>query len=114
MGNGEGLMSLSLAFTLAGAKSVVQHMWEADDETSGQIAIRYYKGKKRLPESEALQQGKLKYLKKAPAGKDHPHYWAGVVYYGSRSKPTHPVWIILLGGFIILIIGWGVWKNYRR
>jgi len=54
MGNGEGLMSLSLAFTLAGAKSVVQHMWDADDETSGQIAKQYYKSKKRLPESEAL------------------------------------------------------------
>ncbi|MEA1875247.1 MAG: CHAT domain-containing tetratricopeptide repeat protein [Bacteroidota bacterium] len=110
LNNGEGLMSLSLAYTMAGAGSVVQHLWQASDRASTHISIDYYKKNRYLPRHIALQKARQKYLKDATIGKDHPYYWAGVIYYGPLEKKNPG----FLYGSMILAFGLLVIVGIRR
>jgi len=104
LNQGEGLMSLGLAFAMAGSKSIIQHLWEASDQSSSEIASNYYRYFTHYTESKALSKAKIKYLKNSQVGYDHPYYWAGLVYYGSRDNDAplaSLVFIILSIAFII-------------
>ncbi|HYN21127.1 MAG TPA: CHAT domain-containing protein [Thermoanaerobaculia bacterium] len=41
--SGEGLMSLSRAFQIAGARSVLASLWRVDDESTAELMIRFYR-----------------------------------------------------------------------
>ncbi len=107
LNHGEGLMSLGLAFALAGSSSVIQHLWTASDQSSMELGGLYYQKLHRLSDGDALQRAKKKYLKTSPFGLDHPYYWAGLVCFsGSTESPSHPapflfVMAILVSGIII-------------
>jgi len=108
--NGEGLMSLSLAYTMAGAGSVIQHLWQASDKASTQISIDFYKKHRYNPRHKALQKARQKYLKNATIGKDHPYYWAGVIYYGPLEKKNSEVLFGLLILSYALLVIMGIWR----
>ncbi len=101
---GEGLMSMGLAFAMAGSKSIIQHLWEASDRSSSEIASNYYRYFTRDNESKALSKARRKYLRNSQIGYDHPYYWAGMVYYGSRDNgaPQSSIIYIILSGAVLL------------
>ncbi len=81
---GEGVMSLSRAFTYAGAKAVITTLWNAHDEASAHISERFYKHlKDGLKTDEALQKAKLDFLNSDLALRyEHPYYWANFILIG--------------------------------
>jgi len=112
---GEGVFSLARAFFRAGAKSVVNALWEIDDQSSMHITLAFYKYlKKGHTKSSALRQAKLDYLNSdIPEYKKHPYYWAGLVLVGNDAPLCFGHWydnlywlpwtslLILIGFFLI-------------
>ena len=103
LNHGEGLMSLGLAFALAGSRSVIQHLWSAPDRASLLLAEDFYKSINQLPDADGLRIAQKKYLKTISGGLDHPYYWSGLVCYcGYEPTPGNVKFISLI---IILISG---------
>lgn len=85
--NGEGVISISRAFTFAGVPSTVMSLWKVDDEATQTIMKAFYKHlKKGETKDQALKNAKLDYLKntKDPLLK-HPYYWSGFVLTGNTD-----------------------------
>jgi CHAT domain-containing protein len=83
---GEGLMSMGLAFSLAGCTTIVQHLWKASDQSSAMLSALYYRHLVHCSPASALTRAKKKYLKIARPGFDHPFYWAGLVCFSDRIR----------------------------
>ncbi len=84
---GEGVMSLSRAFALAGAKSLISSLWNVPDN---QISIKlisdfYAQLKLGKDKEDALHQAKLKLLKNSFGEQALPFFWAPFVAYGDMS-----------------------------
>ena len=117
---GEGVFDLSRAFFRAGARSIVNALWEVDDESSKTIALSFYNYlKKGYTKSKALAQSKRDYLNSdIPEYKKHPYYWAGLVLVGNDAplefyKPWHErpeLYISLLAALMLF----GYMKYGRR
>ena len=106
-------MSLSLAYTMAGAGSIIQHMWKAPGKASSEIAVKYYSNRKwRKPENSLLKSKRI-YLRRAKSGHDHPHYWAGIVYYGHRHTSNKKVVLLIIGIFLISILVFFIRKGNK-
>jgi CHAT domain-containing protein len=81
--NGEGIMSLSRAFKYAGCPNIVMSLWQADDASTKDIMVHFYRNlKKGMGKSEALRQANRQYLSQASPEKGHPFYWATFVLAG--------------------------------
>lgn len=84
---GEGIMSLSRAFTYAGCNSLVMSLWSIEDDATANIVEDFFKNlKKGKLKDEALRNAKLNYLEKAKQENTHPIYWAGLVQSGDTSS----------------------------
>ncbi len=98
---GEGMMSLTRSFMLAGSKSVLTSLWSVDDCATSDIMVNYYKClKKGMPKDEAIAKAKLAYLKTADRNNSHPYYWAAFVQFGnieSLDLVNHFQWYHLAG-----------------
>jgi CHAT domain-containing protein len=84
----EGISTLSRAFLLAGARTLVSTLWSVEDETTLYLMKTFYgelNRKKRAP--EALAAAKRKMLKTFDA-KAVPYYWAGFTAEGVAEPPT--------------------------
>ncbi len=110
--SGEGIMSLSRGFILAGVSSVVHTLWEVRDETSAQIMAYFYeylaKGKSKR---EALQLAKIKYIKSVNPQMVNPSYWSAYVLSGNYAPIVKNNWqiytllsILFIGVLISLVI----------
>ncbi|MEZ5037544.1 MAG: CHAT domain-containing tetratricopeptide repeat protein [Chitinophagales bacterium] len=83
--NGEGIMSLSRAFTFAGVRSSVVSYWEVPDKETSKIMIMFYKYlNKGQNKSVALANAKREFLEKYPM-KNHPYFWSGFVLNGDEK-----------------------------
>lgn len=93
---GEGVQSLSRAFTYAGVKSTVMSLWPAPDQQTSQIMVSFYENlKDGLNKAQALQHAKLAYLKNTDHEPlKHPFFWAGFVLSGNNSPilVSKPFW----------------------
>ena len=113
--DGEGLMSLSRAFTYSGVASTVHSLWEIPDKQAYEIVQLFYLNiNKGYSKAEALQKAKVEYLKNCTANElKHPYYWSGFVLYGNSkalvsSKNNflyvYLIGFLLLGIFLIVIV----------
>ncbi len=97
---GEGVMSLTRGFMLAGSQSVLTSLWSVDDCATSDIMVNFYRGlKKKLSKDEALRQSKLDYLASADQNGRHPYYWAAFVQFGSAAPLPYEhssLWIYFL------------------
>lgn len=105
---GEGIMSLSRAFTYSGVKSAVVSLWKVPDKETSELMILFYENlEKGLGKDKALQLAKLEFLKRNPL-KSHPYYWSGFVLNGNNSalktKSYYWFYIIGFGIFTLLIL----------
>ncbi len=85
---GEGVMSLSRAFTYAGAKGLVAGLWRINEGATYHILGAMYHGLQNgASKPEALRQAKISYLDDAaiPSYEKSPYYWAGLVYTGDEA-----------------------------
>jgi len=114
---GEGVMSLSRAFTWAGAKGLVASQWTINEAATATILKNMYSHlREGQPKYMALHQAKLEWLEseEIPPIQKSPYYWAALVYVGD-SEPvnlhTCVHWWILGGLLVLLIIGIVFWRK---
>ena len=117
---GEGLMSLSRAFSYAGCPSVVMSLWDINDKSTPELMTFFYEGlSKGLPKDEALRQAKLRFIKGANRITMHPYYWSAFITIGdptpvSLHQPV-PLWWWLAGGATVLFgSGLFLFKQYKK
>lgn len=114
---GEGLMSLSLAFSYAGCPSLVMSLWRVPDQATSAIMVAFYAGlKEGQAKDVALREAKLQYLTSVQAPElAHPYYWAGFIPSGDMSPVVRQqsYWEILLLVSLVLagIIGWKLTRS---
>ena len=82
----EGVMNLARSFLVAGAKSVVASLWDADDRSTATLMAHFYKhiaGGERV--SDSLRKGQIEML--AEFGEDvKPYFWAGFTVIGDGTR----------------------------
>ena len=116
---GEGIMSLSRAFTYAGCPSTVMSLWKVPDAATSQLMVHFYRGlRDGLPKDEALRQAKLTYLSQLEDPLTaHPYYWAGFVQAGNpaavefRTTSRSYLWLVLA---LCFITGMSIWYKRRK
>jgi CHAT domain-containing protein/tetratricopeptide (TPR) repeat protein len=100
---GEGMMSLSRGFILAGASSVVKTAWDVNDDASSIIMTHFYDflslGKKK---NYAMHLAKLKYLKNSSPAFKAPYFWAAYEVLGDFSPVTHSRRKILIAAILAM------------
>lgn len=85
---GEGVIGMSWAFFVAGARSVVVSQWRVNSGSTSQLMKSFYQALARqedlkgLNKSQALRQASLHLLKDRRYR--HPFYWAGFVLVSSN------------------------------
>ncbi|MBV9612885.1 MAG: CHAT domain-containing protein, partial [Acidobacteriaceae bacterium] len=82
----EGIMNLARAFLVAGAKSVLASLWEADDRFTATLMEHFYRHiAEGLGIAEALRTAQSEML--FTFGKDaQPYYWAGFTVIGDGTR----------------------------
>ncbi len=107
---GEGVMSLSRGFILAGCPSTLMSLWSVDDCTTSDLMFAFYKNlKDGLPKDQALQKAKIQHLKTADKATAHPYYWAAFVQSGNAEAidfnagllGSYWPWILLSLGLVL-------------
>ena len=84
---GEGIMSFSRSFLLAGAESVVHTLWPVDDAKGPRLMVEFYREMKRgYSKSRSLSRAKKTYLAGTPPTYAHPYYWAAYQVTGNPSR----------------------------
>lgn len=84
----EGISTLSQAFLLAGARTVISTLWSVEDESTLYLMKTFYaelNRKKRVP--DALAVAKRDMLKEF-ATRAVPYYWAGFKVEGAAEAPV--------------------------
>lgn len=120
---GEGVMSLSRAFTYAGANALVSSLWSVNAQATTNLMKRFYRGlRDKEGAAEALHQAKIDYLDGDSISSLYksPYYWAGFVYIGppemtlefSGASWSGPVNWLAAGALLLLMAGW--WFRRRR
>jgi CHAT domain-containing protein len=103
---GEGLMSLSRAFTYAGCPNIITSLWKAEDKATAFITGRlHYYLEKNLTKDLALQKAKLDFLHNPEIDPrlKAPSFWAHLIFIGNY-EPDHSSrnwwWIalVIIGG----------------
>lgn len=79
---GEGLLGLTRAFFLAGARRVVATLWEVQDDATAVLMERFHRAhlQRGVPPGEALRQAQQS-LRADPRW-SAPYYWSGFVLEG--------------------------------
>ena len=114
LNRGEGLQSLSQAFSYAGSKSLLASFWNVDDKNSLKLMQSYYQYlQSGYSKSLALRNAKLDYIKYAHEDDAYPFYWAGFILIGDDA-PLENVrtnqWLYWLLAIILLLVGY---KRYQ-
>lgn len=102
---GEGIMSLTRGFILAGSSAVINTLWDVNDDASGRIMEDfYYNLSKGKDKDEALRMAKLNYIKMTPPAYTNPNYWAAYEVFGDKSpvKNRNDFFYLLIGVVIVL------------
>lgn len=109
--NGEGVMSLSRAFSYAGCPAVITSLWRAEDQVTSYLSSRlHHYLSKGLRVDEALQKAKLDFLDDGsiPSRLKSPAFWAPLVLIGDYrpvAKEGLPwVWICIAGFLLIITV----------
>lgn len=115
--NGEGIMSLSRAFSYAGCKSVITSLWKADDEATSFIVkqLHHYL-QKGMPKDEALQKAKIDYLNSDRISDRFktPAYWAHLVLIGDSQSLVETGFAWYWYGAVILFLLFVIFLFIRK
>ncbi len=114
--SGEGVMSLSRAFSAAGCSNVVTSLWRAEDNATAFISSRFYtyvKQGNNFP--EALRKAKLSLLRDGQYAQFHsPQYWSHLVFVGIPHETTAiPTYWLLIGYALLISPIVVLWWRYK-
>ena len=100
--DGDGLLSLSWAFTAAGCPQVITSLWKTHDgATEILMELFYDELRQGKPTDVALQQAKLRFLTAQTADGEFspPHFWAHLILMGDYQpvyvEPSNWFWLTL-------------------
>lgn len=108
---GEGVMSLSRAFTYAGVDDVITTHWKADDKTTSYLVtkIKTYI-RDGLPYDEALRRAKLDLLNDVQLNPrlKHPYYWSHLILIGNfqPDRGNQWPWLVLIALLFAAMAGY--------
>ncbi|MCP3933667.1 MAG: CHAT domain-containing protein, partial [Bacteroidetes bacterium] len=89
---GEGVMSLSRTFKYAGCPNIVMSLWQANDRTTKDIMVSFFKNLKNGDgKADALRQARLEFLESTEEQYTHPYYWATFMLIGD-NEPIRMGW----------------------
>jgi CHAT domain-containing protein len=112
---GEGIMSLSRSFLLAGAASVIHTLWPVEDVKARQIMVDFYRELKRgKSKGQALSTAKKSYLAHSPPSYTHPYYWAGFQVTGNPEPLIMNPWLALVPLIILISCAMGYYLIRRN
>lgn len=108
LSRGEGIMSLSRAFSYAGVSSTIMSLWKVPDKATSKIMLQFYENLQAgQQKDEALRNAKLSYLEETAIPEmQHPYYWAGFIPAGEMAAidfPSSFQWYYYLIGGVLLI-----------
>ncbi|HPI45568.1 MAG TPA: CHAT domain-containing protein, partial [Tenuifilaceae bacterium] len=111
--HGEGIMSLGRSFFLAGASSVVNTLWDVNDEASSFIMAEFYWNlSKGITKDEAMRLAKLKYLENSTPTYSNPYFWASYQVLGNKlpihGTPYRKLWYMAIAVIVV-----GIFLVYR-
>ncbi|WP_276482746.1 CHAT domain-containing protein [Paraflavitalea pollutisoli] len=116
---GEGVNSLSRAFTGAGAGGVIAGRWNVNDLAGTSILLHFYGALSQQQDAAAsLHKAKLQYID-GQTGNTRlqlPYYWAALTYSGHwqpirLERPVSGIgWYWWAGGVLLLLGGLAYWK----
>lgn len=89
--SGEGLIGLTRAFQIAGARAVVASLWNVADSATAALMVRFYRNLRRgVPADEALRGAQVDLLRgpvEVPGEGERdlsaPYYWAAFQLFGA-------------------------------
>lgn len=115
---GEGLMSLSRAFTYAGVKSTVVSLWQVPDKETANIMVLFYEYlNKGFNKAAALSKAKQDFVNKNPLYA-HPYFWSGFILTGNDaplSAQSGPwFWALLVGSVLLVATGVYYFRSLRK
>jgi len=113
---GEGVYSISRAFSYAGCPTTVMSLWRISDKTTPVILEQFYRQiLKGEDVDQALRLAKLSYLKENKGNMAHPSLWAAmVVHGGTNSLVKRSNRYLLLSLFAAVIIVLLVRRNWKQ
>jgi len=114
---GEGIMSLSRAFKYAGCPNIVTSLWKAEDQSTQEIMVDFYKKlKEGKGKAEALRQAKLDYLARADQSRTHPFFWGAFILIGDDApvKFSNTQWMWWIGAVVVILIVGVIIQRVRR
>ncbi|HZH67003.1 MAG TPA: CHAT domain-containing protein [Flavisolibacter sp.] len=115
---GEGILSLSRAFTYAGCPNVITTLWKADDFSTAYLSTHIHSYlNEGYPITKAVQKAKIDYLydKAINPRFKQPYYWSHLVFVGAYSPVKNFQWKwVLLPGFCLLVLSVVFIRKYRR
>ncbi|MEM6698595.1 MAG: CHAT domain-containing protein, partial [Bacteroidota bacterium] len=115
---GEGVASLSQAFTAARCPSTVMSLWQVPDRETSTLMVNFYKqlnGGKR--KDEALRQAKLAYLEEVENPRlAHPYFWASFILSGNVTsiKTLNSFDFLWGGGILLLTLAMALFIRWQR
>ncbi|MEZ5319534.1 MAG: CHAT domain-containing tetratricopeptide repeat protein [Vicinamibacterales bacterium] len=121
---GEGFVSLSRTFMLAGARAVGASLWAVDDRATRVLMDRFYDalGDGQAPD-EALRTAQVAMIDAGGAEAD-PITWAGFVITGAATRPLfdHPpgggptsrIVAAAVAILLLVVIWWGAARQRQR
>ncbi|MCB0523689.1 MAG: CHAT domain-containing protein [Lewinellaceae bacterium] len=116
---GEGVMSLSRAFALAGCPALTANLWEVPSVETNKITTAFLQSlKKEIPKDQALRAAKLAFIESADPARQHPFFWAGQVLIGYEGPVRQPVpWCLYsIAAFAlagVIFFAWRYWRSLR-
>ena len=82
--NGEGLLSITRAFQLAGSHNLICTLWPVNDNIAENI-IRNFWSHTDEGHATSLRKAKLQYLQNCSELYAHPFYWSSFVFQGQNQ-----------------------------
>ncbi len=113
---GEGIMSLSRAFTYAGCDNIITSLWKADDRSTAYITKKIHRYiDKGYSIDKAIYQAKIDLLKDEnlnPRVK-HPYYWSHLVFIGNYQPQANVNWKLVLVAALVILVAVLLFTWYR-
>ena len=82
-GAGDGLLGLTRAFLVAGARAVIATSWPVADRASSHLMVDFYsRAGDPIAALTAAQRAMLVRGRRDASGWSHPYFWAGYAVHG--------------------------------
>ncbi|MFL5740732.1 MAG: CHAT domain-containing protein [Flavisolibacter sp.] len=115
---GEGIMSLSRAFSYAGCPNIITSLWNANDFSTAYLTQRIHSYlDKDYSIDEALRRAKLDYLhdRSVSPRLKLPFYWSHLIFIGNyRAERAGYLWIWIAGAVFVFLLIIGYFVRRRR